>query len=181
MIQWLIVGLAVAILVLIFISQLFYAKKSNIKGRHILIIGGSSGIGLSAAEYALSLGAVVTIAARDVFKLARAAAGISTKYPSYGQRLFTQSLNVATGYEAIKQGISEAESKAGPIYMLINCAGTAICGKLEDMSEKDVKWLTDLNFLGSLWATKIVLPSMKERGEGSIVLVSTQAALLGLF
>lgn len=37
-----------------------------------------------------------------------------------------------------------AEEGLGPIYMLVNCAGMAICGRLEDTSVKDIKVICDL-------------------------------------
>lgn len=178
--QMLIIGCIVAVIVVYFLTKWFSSKPMSLKGNHVLILGGSSGIGLSVAEEVLGLGATVTIAARDAVKLERAAAKIISKHPGSQQRVHTLSLDVNKGLEVIKDAIFEAERKAGLVSMLVNCAGTAICGRLEDVSEKDVQHMTELNFLGSLWAVKSVLPSMKTRGKGSIVLVSTQAALLGM-
>ncbi|XP_077293612.1 3-ketodihydrosphingosine reductase [Arctopsyche grandis] len=179
--QMIIVGCIIAIIGAYYLKKWFSRKPMNLKGNHVLILGGSSGIGLSVAEEVLGLGAIVTIAARDAVKLERAAAKIISKHPGSQQRVHTLSLDVNKGLEVIKEAISEAEGKAGVVSMLVSCAGTAICGRLEDVSEKDVRHMNDLNFLGSLWAVRTVLPSMKTRGEGSIVLVSTQAALLGVY
>jgi NAD(P)-dependent dehydrogenase (short-subunit alcohol dehydrogenase family) len=58
-------------------------KPNTLSGQHVLVIGGSSGIGLAVAKLAKDHGANVTIAARDASKLAEAAkhlgANISTK------------------------------------------------------------------------------------------------------
>ncbi|CAL7944906.1 unnamed protein product [Xylocopa violacea] len=69
----------------------------------------------------------------------------------------------------------------GPIYMLVNCAGTAICGKIEDTSVADLQKMINVNFLGSYYCTKAIVQRMKASQEGIIVFTSSQAALLGIF
>lgn len=65
--------------------------------------------------------------------------------------------------------------------MLVNCAGQAICGTIEDMSMKDSEFMMDLNFFGTFKTIKYVLPKMKAAGDGIIVLTSSQGGLLGLY
>lgn len=67
----------------------------------------------------------------------------------------------------------------GPIYMLVNCAGTAICGKIEDTTIDNLKWMINLNLMGTYYCTKAVIPRMKSAKDGIIVITSSQAALLG--
>lgn len=65
--------------------------------------------------------------------------------------------------------------------MLVNCAGTAICGKIEDTSIADLQKMISINFLGTYYCIKAVVQRMKASQEGIIVLTSSQAALLGIF
>jgi 3-dehydrosphinganine reductase len=44
-----------------------------------------------------------------------------------------------------------------------------------------LQYLLSLNFLGTVFPTKAVISQMKGRGEGRIVIVSSQAALLGIY
>lgn len=65
--------------------------------------------------------------------------------------------------------------------MLVNCAGMAICGTIEDTKPEDAKFLMDLNFLGTFYPTQYVLPKMKANKDGIIVLTSSQGGLLGIY
>ena len=47
-------------------------------------------------------------------------------------------MDVSTNYENVEKMLNEAEQNTGPVYMLINCAGTCICGKFEEMSINDI-------------------------------------------
>lgn len=49
---------------------------------------------------------------------------------------------------------------ATPVYMLVNCAGTAVARRFEDTTEKDVKRLMDINYFGSVNVTRAVLPQV---------------------
>jgi 3-dehydrosphinganine reductase len=53
-------------------------------------------------------------------------------------------VDVSDNYENIEKVLHGAEEGLGPIYMLVNCAGMAICGRLEDTSVKDIKVISDL-------------------------------------
>lgn len=125
-------------------------------------------------------GAHVTIIARDIQKLEEAKNEIIHACRDKDvQKVEYLSLDIGEDYEAVEKALNDLERTMGPIYMLVNCAGTAICGKIEDTTIPDLKKMINLNFLGSYYCTKAVVQRMKATQEGIIVLTSSQAALLG--
>lgn len=144
--------------------------------------GGSSGIGLQLAIKAAKLGADVTIIARNVYNLEKAAAEIKKHTIHEDQKIEYKSLDLAkASYTEIERVFEDIEEKSGDIYMLINNAGMAICGTIEEISPEDVKYLMDLNYMGTYLPTKYVLPKMKARKDGIIVIVGSQASLMGIY
>lgn len=65
--------------------------------------------------------------------------------------------------------------------MLVNCAGTSVTGKFEDIEVNCFERLMAVNYLGSVYPSRAVIATMKERRMGRIVFVSSQAGQLGLF
>ena len=63
------------------------------------------------------------------------------------------------------------------IDILINCAGFGISGAVEFTESIDVKRQMDVNFFGMVYATKSVLPIMRQIGKGHIVNISSVAAI----
>jgi short-subunit dehydrogenase len=59
-------------------------------------------------------------------------------------------VDVSENYEDIEKALHDAEEEIGPISMLVNCAGMAICGRLEDTPVEDIKVSFDLV---SCWET----------------------------
>ncbi|XP_014256217.1 3-ketodihydrosphingosine reductase [Cimex lectularius] len=156
-------------------------SRTTLKNKHVVITGGSSGIGKGVACEAAKRGANVTIIARDKIKLVAAKNEIAKHCVNSSQRIHTYSLDVSSNFDKVDKAFVEIEQEVGPIYMLVNCAGSAVCGKLEDLSKADIKKMFDLNCLGSIFPTKAVIEGMKARGEGYIVFVASQAAQIGIF
>lgn len=48
-------------------------------------------------------------------------------------------MDVSSDADSIAKAFAEVEVDSGPIFMLVNCAGAAVCGKLEDTSVEDFK------------------------------------------
>ncbi|XP_013191564.1 3-ketodihydrosphingosine reductase [Amyelois transitella] len=167
-------------------SVLYYSLEQKIvykslKNRHVVVTGGSSGIGKSAALEAAKLGASVTIIGRDVQKLKSAVSEITSHCLNTQQKVQYAALDVTSDYENIEKCLSGLEETIGPIFMLVNCAGMCICGKFEDMKPEDIKQMVNLNYLGTAFSTKYVLPGMKKRNEGLIVFVASEAAFIGIY
>lgn len=97
------------------------------------------------------------------------------------QKIEFYSLDLTKGHEIINKAFAEIEKKSGDIYMLINCAGMAICGVIEDIKPDDAKFLVDLNYLGTFYPIQYVLPKMKANRDGIIVLTSSQGGLIGIY
>lgn len=171
------------ILILLVLKRLFWIPKvPDLDGRHIIVTGGSSGIGKAAAIEAAQLGANVTIIARDVKKLETAKEEmIKNARNAEKQKINYISLDVTQSYNAIKSAISSIEDDVGPIYALITCAGMAVCGKIEDQTEDDFKQMINLNYFGTVFPIKAVVEEMKKRGEGYIVITGSIASVFGLF
>lgn len=172
--------LIVIVALLVSIDLILNSRSKSLKKKHVVITGGSSGIGKAVAIQAVNRGAHVTILARDKIKLKAAEQEIinACKEP-LSQQIQSISLDV-TNHEDVERTIKKLDEEF-PIFMLVNCAGMAICGKLEDMSVTDIKKLIDLNLLGTLYPVRSLIPGMKQRNEGIIVMTASGAAMLGIF
>lgn len=167
-------------IIIVIILTFFKTGKKSVEGKHVVITGGSSGIGKSVAVLAAQKGAHVTILARNIDKLTEAQEEIKKHCVKEEQIISKVSVDVAN-YEDVENNLSELEEIVGPIYMLVNCAGLAICGQVEDFSEQDIKTLIEVNFLGTLYPVKAIIPKFKQRKEGVIVLTGSQLSLMGMY
>lgn len=106
---------------------------------------------------------------------------------SYCQSAATQhvriaSIDVCSDEATLAAQLDQVEADGGPIYMLINCAGTAVCGTVEDTSVKTARHLMDVNFFGTFGPTRHVLAGMQRRQQGGIVvLTSSLAGVVGVY
>ncbi|KAK9890106.1 hypothetical protein WA026_008916 [Henosepilachna vigintioctopunctata] len=177
-----VVFLIVPFLIISFMWKLFgNIKVKDITNRHVVIIGGSSGIGKSLAILAAKKNAHVTIIARNIDKLSEAITEIKENAINpTDQKINFVSVDV-TNFEDVENNLCEIEETVGPIYMLVNCAGFAVCGELENFTVNQIKSLINVNLLGSIYPIKAIVPKFKERKEGIIVLTGSQVSLFGLY
>lgn len=177
------IGILIVLSIFTLVLYLLLEKKivyKDLKKKHVVVTGGSSGIGKAVAIEAAKLGAHVTIIGRDIPKLILSVTEITSHCTPYsGQKIQYVPLDITCDYSSIEKALSKLENDIGPVFMLINCAGMCICGQFDKMLVKDIKQMIDLNYFGTAYPTRYVLPGMKERDEGIIVFVSTEAALLG--
>lgn len=97
------------------------------------------------------------------------------------QKIQYKSIDLSINYDTVANGLSKLEEEIGPIYMLVNCAGMALCGTIEDMSIEDSKLMMDINYYATYYPTRYILPKLKATGNGIIVITSSQAALIGVY
>ena len=126
----------------------------------VLVTGGTSGIGLAAAN-----------ALRDrgfrVYTLSRHHADLG------GLTSLTADV---TDEAAVGKAVAAVLAESGRIDILVNCAGFGISGAVEFTELADAKKQFDVNFFGAVNVTKAVLPVMRKQGSGRIVNVSSVAA-----
>ncbi|KAJ8983088.1 hypothetical protein NQ317_007130 [Molorchus minor] len=178
--KMLILFLIPLVIVAVILKYARKSKKTSLKGRHVVVTGGSSGIGKAVPILAANQGAHVTILARNIDRLIDAQEEIKQYCIDEEQMISKVSVDVAN-YEDVENNLCELEETVGPIYMLVNCAGQAICGRVEDFTEQQIKTLIDTNFLGTLYPIKAIIPKFKLRKEGIIVLTASQVALMGMY
>jgi NAD(P)-dependent dehydrogenase (short-subunit alcohol dehydrogenase family) len=80
---------------------------------------------------------------------------------------------------SIKQAIAYVKENSGRIDVLVNNAGYAQAGFVEEMSEEEWKKQFDTNFFGVLSVTREVIPLMREAGDGRIINMSSISGLMG--
>lgn len=149
------------------------------RNRHVLITGGSSGIGLALARQAAAAGAHLSLVARDPAKLAAAAATVRAETPGTSE-IVTVPADVAVEASVIA-AVHAAEAVHGPVDILITSAGVAHPGYFSELPVAVHERTMAVNYFGTLYAVKAVVPGMRERGRGSVVLISSGAGLVGLF
>ena len=144
----------------------------------VLITGGSSGIGLSAAFRFAEAGAVTIICARGEDKLAEAAKEIKA-YAGKDAKVFTYSVDIAD--EASCAGfVAKLTAEHGSVDFLINNAGRSIRRAIEASYERfhDFERTMQLNYFGSLRVTMGFLPGMVAKKKGHVVNISSISVLV---
>ncbi|XP_071091852.1 3-dehydrosphinganine reductase-like [Haliotis cracherodii] len=180
-------GIAVALFVVFLIilylaSPLIAPKPLELIKEHVLITGGSSGIGKALAIEVAKRGANISLLARNQIRLQEAKEEVE-KYlqDKSNQRIICISADLSKDAATVEKAVRQAEEQLGTVHLLVNCAGTSISGTFEDTSVEEFKRMIDINYMGSVYATKAVVPGMKRRQKGRIVFVSSQAGQIGLF
>jgi NAD(P)-dependent dehydrogenase (short-subunit alcohol dehydrogenase family) len=82
----------------------------------------------------------------------------------------------ATDPAAAKSLVDEIAAEAGPPEVLVNTIGMFRLGEAVAMTPEDLRVLMDVNLGAALWLSQAVEPYMRERGQGSIVHVSSRPA-----
>ncbi|KAH9507693.1 hypothetical protein Btru_053482 [Bulinus truncatus] len=173
----------VFIIVLYLLSPLISPPQINMQEAHVLITGGSSGIGKALAIQAIQQGAKVTLVARDKAKLEEAKKELLTYVleSEKEKRVQIISVDLSADFQKVESALLSAESSLGNVDILINCAGTSSPGRFEELPISDFKKMMEINYMSAVHATRALIPGMKERAKGRIVFVSSQAGQLGLF
>lgn len=169
-------------------------------GKTVLITGGSSGIGLALARLLALEGASVYLLARHVERLeaalkevqaaaeaGRQAAGQSGQADHGGGRLslagqccgmVVADVSSETQVNAALEAVSTA---IGVPDLVVNSAGITHPGYVQDLPLEIFRELMAVNYLGTVYVTKAVLPGMLQRGSGYLVNISSMAGLIGVF
>lgn len=149
------------------------APLMQFRDQHVLITGGSSGIGLAIAQRAAAGGARVSLVARDSAKLSAARVAV-------GGQTFTAVADVAIEAQVLA-ALAAAEQVNGPIDILITSAGVAKPGYFEAVPVAVFERTMAVNYFGTVYAVKAVVPGMRARCRGSVVLISSAVGLHGFF
>ncbi|NCT95458.1 MAG: SDR family oxidoreductase [Chitinophagaceae bacterium] len=133
----------------------------TIKGKNILLVGGTGGIGSRLAKLLAGSGATVFITGRNREKLAEAGtlAGIGTE---------RQLILDITDAKAITETVTRVQEYGG-IDILINAAGIGIIKPMDKLSMEEFSQTIQVNLMGSFLLVKAVLPGMKEAGKGLVI------------
>lgn len=131
----------------------------QLDGQHVLITGGSKGIGLSCARAFLDEGARVTLVSRNAQALADGAGSLGAQ-----TRVRTIAADLSKDSERIR-----IVAEAGPIDILVNNAGAIPGGGLLDLTMDRWRDAWDLKVFGYIHMTQLVLAKMKDQGKGVIL------------
>jgi NAD(P)-dependent dehydrogenase (short-subunit alcohol dehydrogenase family) len=131
------------------------------------VTGASKGIGREVAAQLAAEGCDVAITARGQELLEKTAAKIAD---DSGRRIIGLVGDMSDNEDVVRC-VAAANDQLGGIDILVTCAGSSPGGLLEDLTEE--QWMQSLNlkFMGYVRTVRAVIPQMKERGSGTIVLV----------
>ena len=144
-----------------------------VRGKVVLITGGSSGIGLAAAERCVAAGARVIIVARDPEKLEAARAQLAERGEVHAYAADIADLAACDAFA------NQVLEEFGGVDVLVNNAGRSIRRSIDLSYDRfhDFERTMQLNYFAAIRLTMDLLPSMLERGGGHVVNISSIGVL----
>lgn len=140
----------------------------ELKGKVAFITGASKGIGRETARVLLEEGCSVVLTARTPDTLAATVdelAGLGHPGTVVGYPGDMSSV------EDVRRCVDTAIAELGHIDILVTCAGSSPGGLLEELTEEQFYSSLHLKLMGYVRTCQAVIPHMRDRGEGSVVLV----------
>jgi NAD(P)-dependent dehydrogenase (short-subunit alcohol dehydrogenase family) len=141
-------------------------------GKRAIVTGAGAGIGEAIAIRLSSEGARVALADLDGHAAERIAGGIE------GKTLVRRTdVTRSDEVEALVQGVVE---EWGGLDVMVNNAGIGVAGTTPETSEEDWERLMAVNLKGTFLGMKYAISAMRDSGGGSIINISSVAALVGI-
>jgi short-subunit dehydrogenase len=145
-------------------------------GRVAIVTGASSGIGAATAQALAAAGAHVVLAARRTDRLEQLARELAGAYGATAEALATD----MSRREQVERLVDHALQRHGRIDILVNNAGVGLQGDVADLSERELRYLFDVNLFGPQLAMQAVIPQMRRQGDGAIANISSILAKVTL-
>lgn len=142
--------------------------------RNVLITGTSTGVGFESAILFAKNGYKVYASMRNTDK----AADLEKRIKEENLDIQILSLEV-TNIKSIQAALNTIIEKDGKIDLLINNAGAGFAKTTEQATEAEIRWVTDVNYLGVVFCTQAVLPYMRKQTSGQIISLTSVGGLVG--
>ncbi|GAC1619741.1 MAG: oxidoreductase [Candidatus Acidiferrum sp.] len=143
------------------------------RGKTALITGGTDGLGKAAAILLAERGYRVFAAGRSTEKRA----ALDTFAQEKKLPLESVELDVCDG-SSVHQAVKGILEKTGAIDVLVNNAGVGYMAVVEELRIEDLRQQFETNLFGVLRVTQAVLPGMRERRNGRILMMSSVAGIV---
>jgi 3-dehydrosphinganine reductase len=148
--------------------------RLDFNGKHILVTGGSAGIGLAIAKEAARRGAHVTLAARRMETLKEAQKDVAAvAKPS--RVVSVVSIDVSDQV-AVESALRKVDSER-PVDIAVLNAGLSYPARFMDIPPTAVQNMMNTNVVGVFNVARAVLPGMQARKAGRLVVVSSMASV----
>jgi NAD(P)-dependent dehydrogenase (short-subunit alcohol dehydrogenase family) len=134
------------------------------------VTGASSGIGRATAEALAAAGYRVAVGYRTNHRGGHAVAA------RIGGRAYRVDVSDA---EAVHRVVAQVEAELGPLSIVVSNAGTYEPVRIEDVTVEHWNRTLRVHLGGAFHLARAVVPGMRRRGDGSIVLVASDLALVG--
>ncbi|MET7999754.1 SDR family NAD(P)-dependent oxidoreductase [Nonomuraea glycinis] len=136
------------------------------------VTGSSRGLGRNFVEAALSRGDQVAATARNT-------ASLDELVAVFGEAVFPLELDV-TDKTAVFEGVKRAMEHFGRLDVIVNNAGYAQVGTIEELAEQELRDQLETNLFGAVWVIQAALPYLREQRSGHVIQISSAAGLVAM-
>jgi pyridoxal 4-dehydrogenase len=149
-------------------------ERQPLAGQVALVTGAARGLGYAAARRLAAGGAKVAVLDRDGDALAAAAEALAAE----GLDVLSHTVDV-TDEEGVRAAVASVLEAEGRIDVLVNNAGIYPHRPFEELTYEEWRRVLSVNLDGLFLCTRAVYPSMRERGYGRIINVSSATFFIG--
>ncbi|WP_345572241.1 SDR family NAD(P)-dependent oxidoreductase [Nonomuraea rosea] len=136
------------------------------------ITGSSRGLGRNFVEAALSRGDKVAATARNT-------ASLDDLVAAYGDAVLALELDVSDRAAAV-ESVRRAKEHFGRLDVIVNNAGYAQVGAVEELTEQELRDQLETNLFGAVWVIQAALPYLREQRSGHIIQLSSAAGVIAM-
>ena len=140
----------------------------RLAGRHVVVTGAASGIGLAVARLFAQEGARIAMLDRDGARLSKEAASVDGAVALVCD---------VTDEAALRRSVADAGSRVGALDGVVNCAGVDLMRPFESMTTDEWTRVLAVDLTGPMLVCHAAVPLMKRAGRGTIVNIASGAAL----
>jgi NAD(P)-dependent dehydrogenase (short-subunit alcohol dehydrogenase family) len=144
----------------------------RLEGKRAVVTGAGAGIGRSIALRLASEGARVALADVDEEAARKVASEID------GETLVRRT--DVTRAEEVEELVASAVEAWGGLDVMVNNAGVGVAATVVDTTEEDYERVMDVCVRGTLLGMKYAIPAIRDAGGGSVINMSSVAALVGI-